>query len=153
MLAMAVHYLTGRAVGKRYNSHVDADWPPEPGRLYYALVNALHAGGNLPNERGSLLWLETRKPPCLSFSDSNKRSAPVTFVPPNDVPTMPDRRKKRERRFPSITPESPLVYFTWRDADPSPELLEGLRSVASRVTYLGHSSSLVSVSLCNNPPS
>jgi CRISPR-associated protein Csb2 len=67
-------------------------------------------------------------------------------------PCLPEDRNKRERQFPSLTPESPLVHFIWPDKSVPSEVLDGLRAVVARVTYLGHSSSLVSITLTGNPP-
>jgi CRISPR-associated protein Csb2 len=152
LLALSVHYLAGRAVGKRYDSHTDPGWPPDPARLFYALTNGLHAGGNHTSERAALLWLEAQPPPSLWHSDWSERSPHLSYVPPNDVASIPEQRNKRERQFPSVTPEQPVVYFIWPDAEPPAEVREGLRSLAGRVTYLGHSSSLVSVNICDRAP-
>jgi len=152
MFALTICYLTGRSVAKRFDSHVDAEWPPEPARLYFAMVNSLHAWGNRQSECAALLWLESQAPPALSFSNWSERAFYTSFVPPNDVAILPEQRQKRERGWPSVTPESPSVYFTWPDATPSKDIIEGLRAVAERVTYLGHSSSLVAINLCDDPP-
>jgi CRISPR-associated protein Csb2 len=112
----------------------------------------MHAGGNRSSEREALLWLEAQPPPSLWYSDWSERSPHLSYVPPNDVACAPEQRKKRERQFPSVTPEQPVVYFSWPDAEPLAEVREGLRSLASHVTYLGHSSSLVLVKICDQPP-
>ncbi len=52
-------------------------------------------------------------------------------------------RVKQERTFPSVTPEVPTVSFVW-DTDVPAELLAALDALASRLTRLGHSASLVS---------
>ena len=60
-------------------------------------------------------------------------------------------RKRQERQFPSVAPPCPCVTFVWdRSADaPITEALDGL---LSRVTRLGHSSSLVSCRLSDEIP-
>lgn len=83
---------------------------------------------------------------------------------------LPDGRGKKERYFPSVTlvepPVSganqvprllrvglvPPVAFAWDDSAPS-EVAEALDRLLSRVTRLGHSSSLVSCRLRDEAPS
>src|SRR5690242_7586313 len=118
MFALAVHYLTGRSVAKRYGSQEDPEWPPEPARLLCALVAALHAGGNRQDERAALKWLEEQECPSLCFSDWVERSSYVSYVPANDAFTrrkaarrpvergdlavLPDYRNRNGRGFPSL---------------------------------------------------
>jgi CRISPR-associated protein Csb2 len=45
--------------------------------------------------------------------------------------------------FPSVTPESPIVQFSWADTQPDQGTLDALSAMLSRLSYLGHSSSLV----------
>lgn len=56
---------------------------------------------------------------------------------------LPATRTKQPRMFPSVTPDEPVVSFTW-DAEPSEALRAGLAALASRLVRVGHSSSLVS---------
>lgn len=58
------------------------------------------------------------------------------------VVLMPDRRTHQVRTFPVIIPETPAFAFLWRDADAT-EHRGALERLCSRVTRLGHSSSLV----------
>ncbi len=168
MFALAVHYLTGRAVCKRYGSQDDPEWPPEPARLFCALVAALHAGGNRQDERAALKWLEEQEPPSLSFSDWVERAPYVSYVPANDpsaprkVPRrlikrddlaiLPEYRNRNGRTFPSLTPDQPDVHFIWQTAEPTFETTQTIQRLAGRLAYLGHSSSLVSVSIAEKPP-
>ncbi|WP_420438525.1 type I-G CRISPR-associated protein Csb2 [Candidatus Poriferisodalis sp.] len=59
---------------------------------------------------------------------------------------LPDGRGKQERQFPSVTPACPQVCFSWAET-PVPDLASALDGLLSRVTRLGHSSSLVSCRL------
>ncbi len=63
---------------------------------------------------------------------------------------LPDRRKRQPRTFPSVTPDSPRVVFSWPAAAATPEQHQLLDALASRVVRLGHSSSLVSVRVAND---
>jgi len=66
---------------------------------------------------------------------------------------LPDGRGKQERHFPSVTPTEPRVTFVWANAEPSEPIRNCLDDLAGRVTRLGHSSSLVSCRIVDDPPS
>ncbi len=94
-----------------------------------------------------------------------------TTNPVSALELLPDSRPKRERYFPSVTlvepqdsgstaeqvlttprfKSAPPVIFAW-DEEPSPELRQALDELLSRVTRLGHSSSLVSCQLLREGP-
>ena len=172
MFALTVCYLTGRAVATDATWREAAEWPPHPARLFSAMVDALRAGTNDSAERAALLWLECQSPPALSHSEASWRDTPTTYVPVNDESDFFERKTKggratfhpeirsapafrrlrQPRTFPSVTPHDPLVHFTWADAEPSPSTRASLASLVSRVARLGHSSSLVSIRVCDNPP-
>ncbi len=65
---------------------------------------------------------------------------------------LPDLRGKQGREFPSVTPAEPRVTYVWPDADVTPAIAFSLDGLLSRVTRLGHSSSLVSCRLESDPP-
>src|SRR5262249_11384983 len=125
-------------------------------------------------ERQALLWLERQPPPALSESAASPRDVVPVFVPVNDnvapdkvpsggfsagqlaegIKVLPERRSRQQRAFPSVTPVGRPIYFIWSRA--RPEEVEAhrpaLTRLAANVTYLGHSSSLVRVSVCDQPP-
>lgn len=55
---------------------------------------------------------------------------------------LPEHRTKQARMFPSVTPHDPIVTFCW-SGEPDALLRAALARLASRLTRLGHSSSLV----------
>jgi CRISPR-associated protein Csb2 len=55
---------------------------------------------------------------------------------------LPEGRNRQPRTFPVALPERPTVEFLW-SADPSHEVRSALDGISSRVSRLGHSSSLV----------
>jgi CRISPR-associated protein Csb2 len=61
------------------------------------------------------------------------------------VSFLPEHRTRKPRTFPTVVPENPVVHFFWNDS--TGEARNALESLASRVSYLGHSSSLVAVSV------
>lgn len=174
MFALEVEYLTGRVVASKRHDREAAEWPPHPGRLFSALVAALKECDFGEAEREALLWLERQPPPSLSVGEATARDVVPIFVPVNDnacpdnVPTkgfsagqisegikvLPDRRSRQQRALPSVTLAQPAVHFIWSPpvANEAEQHLTALTRLASHVTYLGHSSSLVRVSVCQQPP-
>lgn len=172
MLAIAVRYLTGRAVATDPADYAQAEWPPHPGRVFMALVAAHHATGADPAERQALLWLEQQPPPALAAPAAFQRGVVTCYVPVNDtrVPSrlpagdpsagllrqamavLPSSRPRQPRHFPSVTPVDERVFFLWRESDPSPGCRRALAALCGKVTYLGHSSSLVQVMVCDRAP-
>ena len=72
--------------------------------------------------------------------------------PSSALEMMPDRPGgRRERFFPSVTPEDPRVTFIW-DAVVPERVAVALDQLLSRVTRLGHSSSLVSCRIAQESP-
>lgn len=67
------------------------------------------------------------------------------------VEMLPEQRNKQERFYPSVTPDDNRIVFLWRTS--LPENMAGiLDRLLQRVTRLGHSSSLVSCRLVQDPP-
>lgn len=180
MFALEVEYLTGRAVATERHARERAEWPPHPGRLFSALVDAAFQatspdGTELPDAvRKALEWLERLTPPAICAGEARRRVVIQSFVPVNDsvtpevkagkvpsegqvddaVAMLPDRRGRQPRFFPTVVPDHAVVHFVWQDAPPE-EVAEhrpALDEVARAVTYLGHSSSLVRVALTATPP-
>ncbi len=218
MVAIEVNFLTGRYVATAHHDRRRPEWPPDPARLFSALV-ATWADADEPDssERQALEWLEAQPHPTVAASGEVPRKTVSHFVPVNDasvispssytgrvekiedlrdaltdalfdsdgeitrrvsaiqtkirrqldvsnlvtaagntnpksaVELLPDGRGKQERFFPSVTPFEPRVTYIWQ-ADPIPSLASALDRLLARVTRLGHSSSLVSCRLSEDPP-
>jgi CRISPR-associated protein Csb2 len=146
MLAFEVEYLSG--VARAANDRGDSpDWPPQPDRLFSALVATWAARGEQPAEREALQWLERAERPVIEASSADWRSTAKVYVPPNDdaattITVMPERRRRQERRFPACVPTDPVVRWIWPVA-PSASVMEALDALARDTSYLGHSASLV----------
>ena len=150
-LVLEIEFLTGVCRAAREPGDDRPDWPPQPDRVFSALVSAWAVRGERSAERLALEWLEEQPPPKLRASTHSVRTAPDVFVPPNDAKrskttekylrVLPDQRPRQARRFPVARPEDPLVEFVW-PALPEPGALEALNAVASCVGYIGHSASL-----------
>lgn len=132
-----------------------AEWPPHPERVFSALVQAWGDGGQRPEERTALEWLEALDAPEIEAGDIiGERTAPVVYVPPNDARStdlaiVPAQRNRQERRFRAVIPDllhSPdnvraHVRFRWNGVVMGAHR-EQLRALAHRVSSVGHSSSL-----------
>lgn len=139
MLTIEVEFLTG--VARLANDRGDGpDWPPQPDRLFSALVATWAARGAAAEERAALEWLEAAPPPAIEASACHGRGVVRSYVPPNDDAAASNKRQ--ERRFPAVIPVHPVVRFTWPEA-PSPAMREALAALARDTSYLGHSASLV----------
>ena len=151
-LALEIEFLTGVCRAARQPADEAPDWPPQPDRVFSALVSAWAARGEQPEEKTALEWLEAQAPPAVHASGHTARTAPDVFVPPNDlkfsnaektyIKIMPGRRPRQPRRFPIARPEDPIMSLVW-SVEPEPALLEALDAIARAVGYLGHSASLV----------
>lgn len=69
------------------------------------------------------------------------------------VALLPDHRGKQPRTFPSVRPDDPRVFLRWIGApDEVDRHRPALGRVASRVTRVGHSASLVACSIVDDCP-
>ena len=151
-LVLEIEFLTGVCRAAREQASDEPDWPPQPDRVFSALVSAWAARGRQREERTALEWLEEQAPPAVHASGHAARTAPDVFVPPNDlkfskaektyIKVMPDRRPRQPRRFPVARPEDPVMTMVWAK-EPVPVQLEALDAVARDIGYIGHSASLV----------
>jgi CRISPR-associated protein Csb2 len=158
--SFALHYLSGRAYAKSYSEQERPEYPPHPARFFSALVASLYASELGEEARAALLWLEGLDAPRIAADGCWERSHVTTYVPTNEeahdaVPSL-RTAKKQPRSFPSVTLKSPTVHFIYslNDEHQRGEFKKhesALRQLASNVTYVGHSASLVSVSLSTDP--
>jgi CRISPR-associated protein Csb2 len=149
-LILEIEHLLGVAFAAQSPASSAPDWPPQPDRVFSALVATWGARGERPDERAALKWLEGREPPEVAASDGFARTPATVFVPPNDPKTgnvgnptvMPALRKRQPRRFPAYRPHDPIVSLVWRDAAPDGETIAALNELAADTPYVGHSASL-----------
>ncbi len=149
-LVLEIEHLLGVAFAARSQASPAPDWPPQPDRVFSALVAAWGARGERGEERRALEWLERQAAPDIAASGGFARSAATSFVPPNDPQTgrvgdrsvMPAFRRRQPRRFPAYRPDDPTVRLVWRDADADGATLAALNALAADTPYVGHSASL-----------
>lgn len=157
MLSIRAEFLTGRYVATDPYGHDEPEWPPHPGRLFAAMAAAYFEGGQDGGERGALEWLERLGPPSISYDNKAvfPRETVYCFVPVNDrdkfftpgqvsLGTLDLRggRLRKERSFPTTVTGLGPVMFEWDDADAG-DRAGPLGAICSRVHRLGHSSSIV----------
>jgi CRISPR-associated protein Csb2 len=150
-LSIDVELLTGT-----YEASIGGErpeWPPHPARLFCALVAQVATEA----ERDALRWLEQQGPPEVLFPDAGY-SVPRSFVPTNAISRAGGgaylARTNGSRAWPRAHPALPGFRFAWADATPSAEVLERLRSIAAKVSYVGRPSGyvLARVSRGHGPP-
>jgi CRISPR-associated protein Csb2 len=169
-MTIVCDFLTSRYVAKA--THNEPEWPPHPARIFYALVSALHVfqseaneGGDV-EEREALEWLEQQGHPhviAAPHTEIGTRRVVTHHVPancPDEVSDkqakvgdrkpdhLPEYRAKSERQFPTLllADSSSRVYYCWPAVKPNKHDAP-LRRLFERVSYLGHSSSLVALEL------
>ena len=149
-LVLEIEHLLGVAFAARSQASSVPDWPPQPDRVFSALVAAWGARGERPDERQALEWLERQDPPEIAATGGSPRTAATVFVPPNDPQTgrvgdrtvMPTLRRRQPRRFPAYRPDEPTVRLVWRTAEADGGTVAALNELAADTAYVGHSASL-----------
>jgi CRISPR-associated protein Csb2 len=177
MFTLAIRYLNGWAMAAADGARKEhAEWPPHPDRLFMALAAAWFETGEDTAEGKALRWLETQDPPSIAASDAESRHGkgsqrPTTsYVPVNDARTsrkvpithrldklkdaglsvLPEYRSRQPRSFPLVVPYNPVVHFIWTTS-PTKEHRDALSNLASKVTHVGHSASLVQAWIERSP--
>ena len=171
MLAIEVEYLLGVAFLAEADRRT-AEWPPQPDRLFSALVATWADLGQDAGQAEALRWLERLEPPAIVHPQGTARDVADVYVPPNDmtvsgkpggaipkelaaaIRTLPQARTNRQaRHFPATVLDRddadrvPPVVYLWRDVTAPPAIRAALAELASALSSLGHSSSLVRAAL------
>ncbi|MBP2230406.1 CRISPR-associated protein Csb2 [Azospirillum agricola] len=149
-LVLEIDYLLGVTFSASGPEADQPDWPPQPPRVFSALVASWAARGQRPEESAALEWLEKQRTPRIVASGHIARSAPVRFVPPNDAESgrsgdkavLPSLRSRQPRRFPATRPFNPKVSLHWPDTAPDDGTMAALEALAADTAYVGHSTSL-----------
>lgn len=150
-LVLEIEYLSGISFAAIGPDNEASDWPPQPDRIFSALVASWAARGEREEERRALEWLEMLSTPRLLASDAATRTSVVAFVPPNDPRSdkqknakgvLPALRSRQPRRFPAARPYDPVVRLYWSAAEPDDAMLCALQALARDTAYIGHSASL-----------
>jgi CRISPR-associated protein Csb2 len=149
-LVLEIEHLLGVSFAAQSPASPAPDWPPQPDRVFSALVASWGARGCRDDEQEALRWLERQHPPEIVASGGWPRSPAIAYVPPNDPQTgragdaavMPALRKRQPRRFPAFRPHDPIVRLVWRDVEADGDTVAALNALAKDTPAIGHSSSL-----------
>jgi len=169
--ALGIQYLTGYCVAAT-RPDGDPEWPPHPARVFMAMAAAHFENPGDPEadsselfrksvekERELLRWLESiGQQPSIYSSDADARPGSTCYVPVNDHPVgkkpgalqcVPGwMRSKQPRTFARVWPHDDRVFLVWNCHLPK-EYDDALRRLCSKVTRIGHSSSLVQMWLAD----
>jgi CRISPR-associated protein Csb2 len=86
-LVLEIEHLLGVAFSAQDQGSEVPEWPPQPDRVFSALVASWASRGEREDERRALEWLETQNSPEIAATPGYARTAPIVFVPPNDAVT------------------------------------------------------------------
>ena len=100
-LTLEIEFLGGVCFAAIGQDSEMPDWPPQPDRIFSALVATWGAHDEPEAEGQALKWLEEQSPPVCMASDAEARTTPAVFVPPNDYKTPSNdlQRLKWYRNF------------------------------------------------------
>lgn len=152
MLAFGIRYLNGFSAAAEFDNRERSEWPPHPGRVFMAMAAAYFQTGADPMERQALKWLEkVDQAPAMKAPEAVQRAVVTHYVPVNDkagpssamLQSAPLTRDRQPRTFARTWLESDTVFLVWPDVEPGEPILTALKSLCSKVTRIGHSSSLV----------
>lgn len=148
MTALGIRYLIGRAVSSDMTRQ-RPEFPAHPGRVFMAMAAAHFETQGDDEERKALDWIEQRAvAPSISSPgywerQSSQRRLPLeTFVPVNDKHGGIAGRSRQSRSFPSVRLDEENVFLIWDDDAPE-DIRGALDRLCTKVTRIGHSSSLV----------
>jgi CRISPR-associated protein Csb2 len=139
-LVLEIEHLLGVAFAAQSQAGTAPEWPPQPDRVFSALVAAWSARGERAEERRALEWLEAQPVPEIAASSGFARTPATVFVPPNDPATgrvgdrsvMPALRRRQPRRFPAFRPDDPVMHLVWRDVGADRETIAALNPTLSQ---------------------
>lgn len=154
-LVLEIDYLAGVCFAAIGPDSPEPDWPPQPDRIFSALVATWAARGKQEAERRALEWLEQQSVPELQYAEGLARTPATVFVPPNDPRSdkkkhakgvIPTLRSRQPRRFPAMRlnrqSDSWHVRLSWPHAEPDENVFTALADLARDMSYIGHSTSL-----------
>lgn len=145
-LCIEAHFLTGHYHGQGDDGR-RAEWPPNPHRLFQALVAAGHLGWRRTEfdsaRRAALGWLERRDPPEIVAPEARAASPLRLYVPNNDMDKVarawsegkkPEKRPSELRTAKPFRPHRlegdatvrflwPIDDAEWPEAQPHAEVL------------------------------
>ena len=122
---------------------IGRSWHERRAAVVYDLVEQFHSErASSEGERaGKATGIERRLRKAREVDGQVSRAGNTN--PSAALAMLPERRSKQERSFPSVTPDEPRATYLWNESARR-EVSEVLDRLLSRITRLGHPSSLVS---------
>ncbi len=80
MLVLKIEWLMGVCFAARDPSDEAPDWPPQPDRIFSALVASWGARGCDAGERVALEWLERQEPPRIIACKGAARTSVTSYL-------------------------------------------------------------------------
>lgn len=179
MLAVQINFLAGHYYASSYEEGMHkgkAEWPPQPSRLFSALVSTRSDLDGSAIYTEALEWLQEQEAPQIHIPNITRRSNPNIFVPTNDtVRNLAEVEKsstgkkplysipiaqqssdwywhtKQARRRPAVALEHPNIWFVWK-ATPSEGIFKAIQTLMSSLVYFGCSHTLVAGSASRKDP-
>lgn len=150
-VSLTVELLTGSYDAAEVDDRERAEWPPNPARLFCALV----AAARTEQERAALAWLETIPAPLIVAAAQVRETRRAAYVVVNALEkkggnlTHPGRTNNLRARAAAV-PTNPRVTTIW-DGAPEPGVVEALDAMSRRIPYLGRSTGIALVSAAVTP--
>lgn len=155
MTALGIRYLLGCAVSSDATRQ-RCEFPPHIGRVFMSMAAAHFETQGGPEERRALEWIESQGAPYMSVPEfaerrpSRGRPPVETYVPVNDKHGGVVARSRQARGFPTARLYDDKLFLMW-DADAPEQIRSALDRLCSKVTRIGHSSSLVQMWVVDPP--
>jgi CRISPR-associated protein Csb2 len=152
MLQLELGFPLGRYFAAAHDNPAAPEWPPNPSRVFSALVAVAYQRNSMdPADREALQALEVLPPPGIQCPEADLTSSPERYVPINDSktfldakkPSHPSRPRHVGRHFPvAYLAGEPIVRYVWHTD--VPELVrQRLDALAADLTHVGTSHSQV----------
>ena len=142
---MAALELQIRFLDDRY--HGAGEWPPDPARLFQALVHGGHVGAGSASwteaHNAALEWLSALPPPEIEYRPTQAGRAFSIFVPNNSLDRTKQSTKTTKRVAPRLLAnrigDGPDLVYRWdtSDSDEVRAHLLALDQLAARLLALG----------------
>ena len=122
---------------------VGRSWHERKATIVYDLMDRYHAERTSPGDEltSKATRIERRLWKARGVDEQVSRAGNTN--PSAALAMLPEQRSKQERYFPSVTPYEPRATYLWHHPAPG-EVSKVLDQLLSRVSRIGHASSLVS---------
>ena len=132
-------------------SIVSRSWHERRANSVYELTDRLHVELSASGSEVTRKVTQLERKLARAREVETQVGHPGNTNPSSAFEMLPEQRNKQERFYPSVTPYDTRVVFIWR-VSPVENMVGIIDLLLQRVTRLGHSSSLVSCRVVQDPP-